>query len=136
MTNDPILTDILGKQTLDSQPTLSRFFNHTNKTTLHQFFNLMRSFRKVVYNIKKPELMLLDLDSTLLDTYENQEGEDFNYHYKSHGYHPLVCYDSITDDLLKIQLCDGSDYSSTGVEDFLQPLLDEFLNDYPAATSS
>lgn len=76
-------------------------------------------------------MLLLDVDSTLFDTYGNQEGEDFNYHYQSHGYHPLVCYDGITGDLLKFQLRDGSDYSSTGVEDFLQPLLDEFQEDYP-----
>lgn len=75
--------------------------------------------------------MLLDLDSMLLEAYGNQEGEDFNYHYQSHGYHPLVCYDGNSGDLLKIQLRDGSEYSSTGVEDFLQPLLEEFLNDYP-----
>ena len=129
--SDPILTAILEKKALASQPTLSRFFNRMDETTLEQFYSIMRRLRKVVYAIKKPEMMLLDLDSTLLDTYGNQEGEAFNYHYQNHGYHPLVCYDGITGDLLKIQLRDGSDYSSTGVEDFLQPLLDEFLNDYP-----
>lgn len=131
LTRDPILTAILEKKALASQPTLSRFFNRMDEITLEQFYCLMSRFRKVVYAIKKPELILLDLDSTLLDTYGNQEGEGFNYHYQSHGYHPLVCYDGITGDLLKIQLRDGTDYSSTGVEDFMQPLLDEFLNDYP-----
>lgn len=131
LTNNPILTAILAKKALASQPTLSRFFNRMDETTLNQFYHLMRRFRKVVYSIKKPEMILLDVDSTLLDTYGKQEGEDFNYHYQSHGYHPLVCYDGITGDLLKIQLRDGSDYSSTGVEEFLQPLLDEFQDDYP-----
>lgn len=37
----------------------------------------------------------------------------------------------MTGDLLKIQLRNGTDYSCTGVVDFLQPLLDEFLTDYP-----
>lgn len=76
-------------------------------------------------------MILLDLDSTLLNTYGHQEGEGFNFHYQDHGYHPLVCYDGITSDLLKIPLRNGTDYSSTGVIDFLQPLLDEFGNDYP-----
>ena len=109
--SDPILTAILEKKALASQPTLSRFFNRMDETTLEQFYSIMRRLRKVVYAIKKPEMMLLDLDSTLLDTYGNQEGEAFNYHYQNHGYHPLVCYDGITGDLLKIQLRDGSDYS-------------------------
>lgn len=115
LTNDPVLTAILAKKALASQPTLSRFFNRMDETTLEQFYNLMRRFRKVIYSIKKPEMILLDVDSTLLDTYGNQEGEGFNYHYQSHGYHPLVCYDGMTGDLLKIQLRDGTDYSSTGV---------------------
>ena len=100
-------------------------------TTLNQFYDLMRRFRKVVYSIKKPEMILLALDSTLLNTYGHQEGEDFNFHYQDDRYHPLVCYDGITGDLLKIQLRNRTDYSSTGVRDFLQPLPNEFGNDYP-----
>ena len=125
---DPVLTAILDKKALASQPTLSRFFNRMDETTLEQFYLLMRRFRRAVYAIKKPQLLLLVLDSTLLDTYGQQEGEGFNFHYHSHGYHPLVCYDG---DLLRIALRNGTDYSSTGVEEFLQPLLDEFLSDYP-----
>ena len=45
--------------------------------------------------------------------------------------HPLVCYDEITGDLIKIQLRDGTQYSNTGVVDFLQPILDEYLEDFP-----
>ena len=45
--------------------------------------------------------------------------------------HPLVCYDGMTGDLIKIQLCDGTQYSCTGVVDFLQPVLGEYLHDYP-----
>ncbi len=60
-----------------------------------------------------------------------QEGRAFNFHYQSNGYHPLVCYDGMTGDLIKIQLCDGTQYSCTGVVDFLQPVLGEYLHDYP-----
>ena len=66
LTNDPILTAVLAKNALASQPTLSRFFNRLDDTTLNQFYDLMRRFRKVVYSIKKPEMILLALDSTLL----------------------------------------------------------------------
>lgn len=131
LTTEPVFTAILEKNTLASQPTLSRFFNRMDESTLNQFHELMTKFREIVYTVKTPELMLLDLDSTLLNTYGHQEGEDFNFHYQSHGYHPLVCYDGITGDLLKIQLRDGTDYSSTGVVEFLQPLLMEFQNNYP-----
>ena len=102
-----------------------------DETTLNQFYVLMRRFRKVVYAIKRPQLLLLDFDSTLLDTCGHQEGEGFNFHYQSHVYHLLVCYDGMTGDLLKIELRNDTDYSSTGIVEFLQPLLDEFLTDYP-----
>ena len=131
LTNDPVLTAVLGKAALAFQPTLSRFFNRMDDATLRQFHDIMRRLRRVVYAIKKPPMLLLDLDSTLLDTYGHQKGEGFNFHYQSHGYHPLVCYDGMTGDLLKIELRNGTDYSSTGVVDFLQPLLNEFLTDYP-----
>ena len=78
-----------------------------------------------------PQAVILDLDSTLLDAYGRQERRVFNFHYQSNGYHPLVCYDGMTGDLIKIQLRDGTQYSCTGAVDFLQPILDEYLNDYP-----
>ena len=81
-----------------------------------------------------PEAVVLDLDSTLLEAYGKQEGRAFNFHYQSNGYHPPVCYDGITGDLIKIQLRDGTKYSCTGVVDFLQPILDEYLADYPEVT--
>lgn len=125
LTNDPILTAILAKEALASQPTMSRFYNRMDNDTLRQFDSLMKAMRKIVYTIKRPEFILLDLDSTLLSTYGKQEGEGFNYHYQEHGYHPLVCYDGLTGDLLKILLRDGTAYSSIGVADFLRPLLEE-----------
>ena len=131
LSSDPILTAVLGKKKLASQPTLSRFFNRMDDDTLRQFYHLQREMRKIVYAIKNPNIILLDLDSTLFDTYGHQEGEGFNFHYHNHGYHPLVCYDGMTGDLIKIQLRDGTQYSCTGVVDFLQPILDEYLNDYP-----
>lgn len=131
LTNDPVLTAVLGKRVLASQPTLSRFFNRLDDTTLRQLYTIMRKLRKIVYTIHKPQMLLLDLDSTLLDTFGHQEGNGFNFHYRNHGYHPLVCYDGMTGDLLKIELRNGNAYSSTGIVDFLQPLLDEFLTDYP-----
>ena len=132
LTNDPVFKAVLDKEALASQPTISRFFNRMDEDTLNQFLAIGRILRKKIYSIQMPEAVVLDLDSTLLEAYGKQEGRAFNYHYQSNGYHPLVCYDGITGDLIKIQLRDGTQYSCTGVVDFLQPVLDEYLNDYPA----
>ena len=131
LTNEPVFTNILDKTALASQPTLSRFWNRMDDETLLKFDDIIKAMRSSAYKIKRPKQVLLDLDSTLLNTYGNQEGEGFNYHYSAHGYHPLLCYDGLTGDLLKAELRNGTDYSSTGVVDFMQPLLDEYSKEYP-----
>ena len=128
---DPIFKAVLEKSALASQPTVSRFFNRMDEDTLKQFQEISQILRKRIYSIQMPQAVILDLDSTLLAAYGKQEGRAFNFHYRSNGYHPLVCYDGITGDLIKIHLRDGVAYSCTGVTDFLQPILDEYLNDYP-----
>lgn len=131
LTTEPVLTTILRKDALASQPTLSRFFNRMDEDTLKQFNAILRCLRNTVYSIQKPEYILLDLDTTLLDTYGNQEGEAFNYHYKAHGYHPLMCYDGITGDLLKAELREGTMYCSNGAAEFMDSLLTELRSDLP-----
>ena len=131
LTNDPVFKAVLNKDALASQPTVSRFFNRMDEDTLNQFLTIGRILRKRVYSVQMPQAVILDLDSTLLNAYGKQEGRAFNFHYQSNGYHPLVCYDGMTGDLIKIQLRDGTQYSCTGVVEFLQPILDEYLNDYP-----
>ena len=83
--NEPVLTAILKKETLASQPTLSRFFNRMDSDTLEQFHQINRQLRKIAYAVKRPEFVLFDLDSTLLNTYGHQEGKGFNYHYQANG---------------------------------------------------
>ena len=129
---DPVFTAILSKEKLASQPTISRFYNRMDEVTLKQFDQISQLMRRIVYSIQQPEHMLFDLDSTLLNTYGNQEGEAFNYHYQAHGYHPLLCYDGITGDLLKMELRDGTHYCSKGADEFMLPLLEEFRTRYPS----
>ena len=129
--HDPVLSAILGKEALASQPTLSRFFNRMDDDTLRQFDAIMCQLRKKVYSIKMPEFVLFDLDTTLLPTYGKQEGEGFNFHYQAHGYHPLLCYDGLTGDLLRARLRDGTDYCSKDSAAFMGPLIAEYREEYP-----
>lgn len=76
--------------------------------------------------------MLFDLDSTLLNTYGRQEGEGFNFHYQAHGYHPLLCFDGLTGDLLKVELRDGTQYCSKEADLFMIPLMREYRAKYPS----
>ena len=129
--NDPVLNAVIGKTTLASQPTLSRFHNRMDAQSLERLEDIQRIFRRRVYSVEKPEHILFDLDSTLLAAYGTQEGEAFNYHYQAHGYHPLLCFDGLTGDLLKVELRPGTRYCSKGAAAFMRPLLEEYQRDYP-----
>lgn len=130
--NDPVLTAILEKEKLASQPTLSRFWNRMDEGTLLQFDMIAETMREAIYSVNPPEQILFDLDSTLLDTFGMQEGEGFNFHYQAHGYHPLLCYDGLTGDLLKAELRAGTQYCSKDADKFMIPLMQEYRRNYPS----
>ena len=132
LTHDPVFNAIPDKSTLASQPTLSRFYNRLDDDTLKQFEQINQKMREIVYSVKAPEHILFDLDSTLLNTYGHQEGEGFNYHYQAHGYHPLLCYDGLTGDLLKAELRNGTTYCSKDADQIMTPLMEEYRKKYPS----
>jgi hypothetical protein len=131
LTNEPVFTTILDKEVLASQPTLSRFHNRMDDDTLTQFKDINIELRRTAYGIEMPEMVLFDLDTTLLETYGKQEGSGYNFHYSANGYHPQTCYDGLTGDLLKAELRKGTDHCSKGIAQFMQPLLDEYQSNYP-----
>lgn len=102
-----------------------------DESTLKQFDDILKALRSTIYSVEKSERVLLDLDSTLLPAYGKQEGVNHNYYYSAKGYHPLLCYDGLKGDLLKVSLRNGNVYTSSEVVDFLQPLLDEYEENYP-----
>ena len=73
LTLDPVFNVILDKESLALQPTLSRFFNRMDEDTLVQFDDIDKNLRDIIYFIKCPEHVLLDLDRTLFGTYGRQE---------------------------------------------------------------
>ena len=128
---DPVITACVGKEALASQPTLSRFHNRLNEITLGQLEEMMRVLRRRIYSVEMPEHVIFDLDSTLLATYGKQEGGAFNFHYQANGYHPLLCFDGMTGDLLKIELRPGTQYCCNGAAEFMRPLMEEYQENYP-----
>lgn len=130
LSNEPVITAVLEKDRLASQPTLSRFYNRMDETTLQQFSDILVELRKIVYRINPPKQVLFDLDSTLLRLFGNQEGKGYNVHYAAVGYHPLLCYDGLNGDLLKAELRSGTQYCGKEAAAFMQSLFDEFNNNY------
>ncbi len=54
LTTDPIFTTLLDKDSLASQPTMSRFFNRMDDITLMQLDWILYLLRKKIYSIHKP----------------------------------------------------------------------------------
>ena len=90
LATDPAFTSFLNKQHLRSQPTLSRFINSLGDESLIKLRKLDHAIRKCAYLVSPQEFTILDLDSTLINTYDKQEGSKFNYHYQQVGLHHLV----------------------------------------------
>lgn len=129
--NDPVLNAVLDKNGLASQPTISRNITDCTEEDIKLLNSLFPLLFESVYNYKNTECIILDIDSTLSQTYGKQEDGEFNYHYRKNGYHPLVLYNGVNGDLLKIQLRKGSAYTSTGVDEFLRPVLEWISEKYP-----
>ena len=132
--NDPIFTTILDKEALASQPTISRAMKSFKTEDLEKFNALLEIVYKKTNSPKEKKHIILDLDSTNVQTYGHQEESEYIYHYSTSGYHPLVLYDGLTGDLMKFELRKGSVYTSTGVKDFLEPVINSLKTTYPTAT--
>ena len=62
LTNDTVFKTVLEKDSLASQPTVSRFFNRMDESTLDQFQSITRMMRKKIYDMHLPITYLIGLD--------------------------------------------------------------------------
>ena len=133
--NDPVFTTVLNKENLASQPTISRLNTKLDEDTLKQLQKVNEILLDRVYRIEPREHVIFDLDSTNFATFGEQVGACYNSHYQANGYHPLVLFDGLTGDCLKIELRDGNVYTSNGVTNFIEPVLKEYDARYPWVTA-
>lgn len=130
---DPVFRLILNKQNIASQASLSRFWDRMTEKTISQFQSLNQAMiDKARLERNAPEL-IIDLDSTHSDTFGNQESTNFNSHYGTTGYHPLVAFDGLTGDFLKAELRSGNVYTSKGIKKFLEPMLEHYGHTLPCS---
>lgn len=90
---EPVFKTILDKEALASQSSISRFLDRLSERNVKQFQTLNQALIDKVRLVRNKNEMIFDLDSTHSDTYGNQEQTDYNAHYQTYGYHPLVCFD-------------------------------------------
>ncbi|UAK17201.1 IS1380 family transposase [Sporolactobacillus terrae] len=132
--HDPVFTQVVESPTLASQPTLSRFYDRFDPNALDQLGMANQKLLDKVHRYRKNPALILDLDSTHVDTYGKQESSDYNAHYGTIGFHPLVAFDGATGDFLKAKLRPGNRYTSHGVVDFVRPILEHYNEHFPETT--
>jgi hypothetical protein len=118
----PLLTSILDKERLASQPTLSRFHTKSDDDTIKSLENITENLQGRIHKIKPENHFIFDVDSSGFTTYGKQEGAVYNAHYGQQGFHPLFCFDGLTGDCLKAELRPGNVYTSRDVAAFMKPL--------------
>ncbi|WP_081799503.1 IS1380 family transposase, partial [Neobacillus jeddahensis] len=132
LTNDPVFTQVIGTESLASQPSLSRFFARFDHESIEQLNQANQELLDKVHQIRDSKALIIDLDSTHADTYGKQESASYNSHYGTVGFHPLVAFDGMTGDFLKAQLRPGNVYTSNGVVEFIKPLILHYNEKFPA----
>jgi hypothetical protein len=131
---DPTFMEVLGKQALASQPTISRFNNRVSVETLKSHQKINELLLDKMYSLEMPEHVVFDIDSTNFETHGKQYGSDYNSHYSSNGYHPLLMFDGLTGDLIKAELRSGNVYTSRQVVRFIGPVIKRYIDKYPCIT--
>ena len=105
---EPLITQLLNKTSLASQPTLSRFYHRLTKETSKQLEHVNQQLLHRFYQVQTPESFIFDVDSIHFQTYGHQYGNGFNAHYQARGFHPLMVFDGMTGDCLKVELRAGN----------------------------
>lgn len=119
---DKIFQTILGQDTLASQPTISRFIAKFNSQNIIELETIINKLANVLFKNTNQQEQIIDLDSTHFDTYGHQEKSNYNAHYQTNGYHPLIAFESLSGQLLGVKLRPGNKYTSNGAADFMRPI--------------
>jgi len=128
---DPVFKELLNKDVLASQPTISRLNNKLDVETVKQFQKVNSILLDRVYSIEPLKVMVFDVDSTNLSTYGEQYGSAYNAHYGEDGFHPLLVFNGLNGDCIKAELRAGNVYTSRKVVQFIGPVLKEYNQKYP-----
>ena len=131
---EPLFTKIMDKDRLASQPTLSRLNQKFDKETMKQLQQVNQKLNKRIQTFKPSEHFVFDLDSANFTTCGDQYGTDYNSHYQTTGYHPLVLFDGLTGDCIKAVLRAGNVYTSRNVVSFVGPVIKDYEKMNPGAT--
>jgi hypothetical protein len=131
---DPAMRRVVGgravERTAASTSQMSRF--ETEVLTKHDNIReLMHLSGRWIDRIRKAETrkrIILDMDSSVSETYGNQEGSKYNGHFGCTCYHPLFCFNQ-DGDLESTMLREGNVHSANNWKTMLVPIVERYKDD-------
>jgi hypothetical protein len=135
--HDPLLKQVCGRlpvsgTPLASQPTLSRLENAVDRKSCYRLaVALVAVYLRERERSGVPRRIRLDLDGTADPVHGTQEGSGYHGYFRQHMYHPLVIYDSDTDQLITAVLRPGTSHASRGIVSILTRLVPTLRQRWP-----
>jgi hypothetical protein len=125
--NDPIFKIIAGKnnlkETLGSQPTLSRLENRISRFQITQLKRQLLEQHLKSVSYQKDQPIILDCDSTEDPVHGEQQLTFFNKHFDTYCYHPLLVFEANSQTLLTAHLRAGNQNPSRNATRILLPVI-------------
>jgi Transposase DDE domain. len=120
---DKVLKDIFGRKEAPSQSTYSRFFGKFSWKLNNEIFTALQQWFMESIKI---EAITLDLDSTVLTRYGEQEGSKVGYNRQKPGrasHHRLIAFMAETRMVINAWLRAGNTVAISNIEGFLEETL-------------
>lgn len=115
---------------LSSQPTLSRFENAPRERELKRLNReLLRTYLEI--RPAPARRIVIDVDATDDPTHGQQAFSFYHGYYRQHMFHPLLCYDGDTGDLLAAALRPGNVHAANGVLKMLKRIVKKIRQRWP-----
>jgi hypothetical protein len=125
---DPSMRHIVGgrakKRNAASTSEMGRFETEvlTRSRNLHRLMDLAGEWVDKVHQRKPIDKIILDMDSSVSETYGNQEGSAYNGYFACECYHPLFCFNQFGD-VERALLRNGNVHSAEDWRSVLEPVV-------------
>lgn len=123
---DPVLRTLFGWVKFPDDTTVSRILKLFTQRHCNELAVVEDQARRKVWSKKWFGRVTLDIDSSVIGVYGNQEGAEVGYNPKKNGqpsYHPLFCFIAETRECLHNWFRCGSAYSANGAVEFMKECL-------------
>lgn len=125
---DPVMRQVVGGRAVEKEAAstsqMARFETEvlTSPKNLAVLMELPGEWIELAQQRRPLDRIILDLDSSVSETYGQQEGSAYNGHFECTCYHPLFCFNQ-DGDLERALLRDGNVHSADDWRSVLEPVV-------------